>query len=204
MKVIVFGATGKTGGHVSRRALDAGHQVTAFGRSVDRLATEEPELDIAKGDVLDPSSVSAAVAGHDASIVCLGSTGLGDATTLATGTSNVVNAMTEHGGGRLVVMSATGVGESRAQVPWSSKLLFSTMLRNVIADHARQEALVERSSLDWTIVRAGVLKDEPATGSVTATNTGRITKINRDDVAGFLVAQLDDATYLRRTISITC
>ena len=77
MRVIVFGATGKTGRHVLRSALDRGHEVTAFGRSVDRL---EPEsgLHVFRGDVFDPAAVSellspdpvtpgAAVAGFDPS-----------------------------------------------------------------------------------------------------------------------------------------
>ena len=37
MKVIVFGATGKTGLHVCRQALEQGHQVTAFTRSVSKI-----------------------------------------------------------------------------------------------------------------------------------------------------------------------
>lgn len=199
----MFGATGKTGRHVWRNALERGHRVTAIGRSVDQLADGAPDVHTAKGDVFDPAAVAAAVAGHDAAIVCLGSTGLRDTTTLSTGTENVVDAMTDHDVKRLVVMSASGVGESRKQIPLTSRLLFSTMLRSILADHRRQEEIVEHSPLDWTIVRAGVLKDDPATGMTTATNTGRITRINREDVAAFLVDQLDDTIYLRRAISVT-
>ncbi|MCE2512729.1 MAG: NAD(P)H-binding protein [Acidimicrobiia bacterium] len=36
MRVIVFGATGRTGRHVLRLALDRGYEVTAFGRSAER------------------------------------------------------------------------------------------------------------------------------------------------------------------------
>ena len=36
MKVIVFGATGKTGDHCWRKAVAANHDVTVFGRSVER------------------------------------------------------------------------------------------------------------------------------------------------------------------------
>ena len=79
MKVIVFGATGKTGQHVLHAALAAGHEVTAFGRSVDRIDIDDPALETHKGDVFDTDSVTGAVAGHDAAIVCLGSTGLRDA-----------------------------------------------------------------------------------------------------------------------------
>ena len=37
MKLIVFGATGKTGRHVWRNALDRGHDVTAFARSPHKI-----------------------------------------------------------------------------------------------------------------------------------------------------------------------
>lgn len=203
MNVIVFGATGKTGQHVLRAALAQGHEVTAFGRSVNRININDPALQTHKGDALDADSVTGAVAGHDAVIVCLGSTGLRDKTTLAVGTAAVIDAMATHDVQRLVVMSAAGVGDSWQQIPRSSRLLFRTMLRNVFADHEAQEAIVEQSPLDWTIVRAAVLKDDPATGHYTATNTGPNTRITRADIAAALVDQLTDSTHSRATISVT-
>ncbi len=203
MKVIVFGATGKTGQHVLRAALAKGHEVTAFGRSIDRIDIDDPALHTHKGDVFDTDSVADAVAGHDAAIICLGSTGLRDKTTLAVGTAAVIDAMVAHEVQRLVVMSAAGVGDSWRQIPRSSRLLFHTMLRNVFNDHQAQEAIVEQSPLDWTIVRAAVLKDDPATGHYTATNTGPNTRITRADTAAALVDQLTDSTHSRAAISVT-
>ena len=156
-----------------------------------------------KGDVFDSESVSNAVEGHDAAIVCLGSTGLRDKATLAAGTKTVVDAMVIHGADRVVVLSAAGVDDSWKQIPWSSRLLFRTLLRNVFADHQAQEATVKQSPLDWTIVRAAVLKDDPATGTYSASNTVKTTKINRADVAACLVDQLDDPTNSKQTISVT-
>ena len=202
MRVIVFGATGKTGRHVVRLALERGHEVTAFGRSADMLDTE-PGLSLFRGDVLDTDAVLAAVEGHDGAVVCIGSAGLRDATTLAGGTANIVVAAEGCGVGRLVVLSAAGVGDSWAQIPWSSRLMFKTMLRNIIADHRAQEAVVERSGADWTIVRSAVLTDKPATGTVTSTNTGPTRRISRADLAGYLVDQLSDDSLTRQTISVT-
>ena len=203
MNVIVFGATGKTGRHVVTTALERGHQVTAFGRSVDRLDISDHSLQVYKGDVFDRESVSGAVAGRDAAIVCIGSTGLRDKTTLADGTQIVVDAMVEHGVDRIVVLSAAGVDDSWKQIPWSSRLLFRTMLRNVFADHHAQEAIVKQSPLDWTIVRAAVLKDGPATGSYATTNTAKTTKIDRADVAACLIDQLGASGHSRPAISVT-
>jgi len=203
MRVIVFGATGKTGRHVVRAGLAEGHRITAFGRSVEQLQIDDPSLEVFKGDAFDAGSVRAAVAGHDAAIICLGSTGLRDKFTLSAGTKTVIDAMVAKDVHRLIVMSAAGVGESWKQIPWSSRLLFHTLLRNIFRDHQSQEAVVEQSTLDWTIVRAAVLKDDPGTGHYTATNTGSITKINRADVAVALVDQLTDSSNNRRSISVT-
>ncbi|MEM7337450.1 MAG: NAD(P)H-binding protein [Actinomycetota bacterium] len=202
MRVVVFGATGKTGRHVCQAALDRGHEVTAFGRSVEHL-DQRPGLAIHRGDVFDTGAVGNAVDGHDGAIVCLGSTGLRDKTTLSVGTQVVVDAMIANDVPRLVVMSAAGVGESWAQIPFSSKLLFRTMLRNVFADHVRQETLVTQSPLGWTIVRPAVLNDSSGSGTYVATNTGPITKISRADVAACLADQLETSEHGRRCISVT-
>ena len=143
----------------------------AFTRSPHKLE-RSAGLRIAQGDVTDAASVAAAVAGHDAVIVALGSNGLRDRTTLTTGTRTIVDGMTRHAVERLVILSAAGVGESWRQVPLLARVLFRTLLRNIHADHTAQEALVRTSSMDWTIVRAAILTDDPASGNVTATNTG--------------------------------
>ena len=64
-----------------------------------------------------------------------------------------------------------------------ARVLFRTLLRNIHADHTAQEALVRTSSMDWTIVRAAILTDDPASGNVTATNTGKMGRIGRADGA---------------------
>ena len=122
MRVIVFGATGKTGQHVCRQALEQGHEVTAFTRSVGKIDDSVPNLRVAQGNAADAESVSAAVVDHDAAIIALGSNGLRDKTTLSVGTKNIVDGMSRHNGGRLVVLSAAGVGESWGQTPWMAAL----------------------------------------------------------------------------------
>ena len=111
--------------------------------------------------------------------------------------------MTKHGVGRLVVLSAAGVGESWGQTPLLAKIMFRTLLRNIYADHVAQESVVTGSSLDWTIVRAAILKDGSATGGCRASNEGKVGRINRADVARFMVKQLEDAAHRRQAITVT-
>ena len=203
MNVIVFGATGKTGRHVVRLALEQGHNVTAFTRSAGKIDSSDSNLRAAQGDIMDADSVDAAIAGHDGAIVVLGSNSLRDKTTLTVGTRNVLHGMARHDVGRLVVLSAAGVAESWGQISLLARILFLTMLRNIYADHKAQEAVVKDSAMDWTIVRAAILKDEPATGKYTASNTAKARHINRADLADFLVMQLSEEVWSRQTITVT-
>lgn len=203
MRLVLFGATGRTGRIVRQLALERGHEVTCFVRSPNKIECRSSRLRIIQGDVTDTDAVADAVADHEASIITLGSNGLRDNSTLCVGTKNAVDGMARQGVGRLVVLSAAGVGKSWKQIPLLSRLLFRTLLRNIYSDHEAQEERVSKSSLDWTIVRAGILNDEPASGNVIASNTAKIGKISRADLAEFLVEQVMDGTYSRQVISVS-
>lgn len=202
MKLIVFGATGGVGQHVWKQGLEQGHEVTAFTRSPGKIDPSAGAR-IAQGDVIDGDAVAEAVAGHEAVIVALGANGLRDKTTLTAGTKNVVDGMTRHGVERLVVLSAAGVGESWGQVPLLARVAFRTFLRNILAEHTAQEAIVRESSLDWTAVRAAILNDDPPSGRVIATNEGKVDRVSRADLAEFLVREASAGTYSGQAISVT-
>ena len=60
-----------------------------------------------------------------------------------------------------------------------------------------------RSDLDWTIVRPAAFTDGELTGAYRhgfpPTKRDLSLKISRADVAGFMLDQLTDDTYLRKT-----
>ena len=202
MRVVVFGATGKTGEQAWKLLLEAGHDVTVFGRSVERRYAEEPVAKV-QGNVLDAPAVSKAVEAQDAVLVCLGPVSTKDQSTLSQGASNIASAMQAHGVRRVVFISAAGVGDSWKQIPWYSKLVFRTMLRNILAEHAREEDIFASDALDWTAVRAAVLTNKPATGRIVASNTGPNKMIPRADLAAFLVTELINQDYVNQAISVT-
>jgi hypothetical protein len=77
--------------------------------------------------------------------------------------------------------------------------------------NARRELIgmteaVTGSGLDWTVARFTRATNRPARGTLRAGYLGRDhvgTTMTRADIAGFLVAQLDDATYLRASPAIS-
>jgi uncharacterized protein YbjT (DUF2867 family) len=202
MKIVIFGATGRTGRHLVDQALALGHEVLAFARDPSAITTRNERLRVATGDVLDPEAVETALAGQKAVICALGPRGTKPGTLASAGTSHIIRAMERHGVRRLVCQSAVGVGDSKGQGgPILNWIVLPFFLKHVYADKERQEAAIRDSTLDWIIVRPQRLLDQPATGkwrvSLDGSPVGR--GIARADVAAFILAQLEDDRYLRKT-----
>ena len=65
MKLTIFGATGRNGGHLLNWAVDAGHDVHVLARSPHALRPRDG-LTVTGGDVLDPAAVAVVISGADA------------------------------------------------------------------------------------------------------------------------------------------
>ena len=205
MNITIFGATGTIGRLLVEQSLSHGHDVTAFTRDAARVTVEHDRLQVVEGDVTDPAACLPAVKDADAVIVVLGAGRQGEVR--EAGTRAVVDAMQQAGGGRLVCQSTLGVGSSRPNLNvWWKYVMFGALLRPAYADHVRQERVVTESDLDWTIVRPSAFADQspaPVRHGFGGSETGLRLKIARADVAAFLLAQVEDETYLRRAVSVS-
>jgi putative NADH-flavin reductase len=208
MKLLIFGSTGGTGRELLKQALGQGYNVTAFARDPARLDDiTHPNLQVVRGDVLNPADVENAVARQEAVFCTIGS-GAKRTTLREGGTRNIVEAMRKTGVQRFICQSSLGVGDSRDNLPFFTKYIIVTIfLRHAFADHERQEAAVKQSSLAWTIVRPPHLRDGPRTGvyrhGFPTSDKQTKGKISRADVADFMLKQLTDDTYLHQTPGVS-
>jgi uncharacterized protein YbjT (DUF2867 family) len=215
MNVIVFGSTGGTGLATCRALAAAGQQVTAFARDPAKFPAI-PSVAVVRGDVMNPTDVAAAMPGHDLVVVSLGNSQnpfammLGarrttPANVCEIGTRAIIAGMQAAGVPRLLVVSAFGIGDTRARLPFSFKLFYRTVLREHMADKEKQEALVKFSGLDWTLVQPVGLTDGAATGTWLADTSGVIRRqqMSRADVAAFLVSLAGDERYSRATVALS-
>lgn len=205
MNITIFGATGTIGSLVVEQALADGHDVTAFTRDAARVTAQHDRLEVVEGDVTDPAACLPAVKDADGVVVALGAGRKGEVR--EAGTRAVIVAMEQAGAGRLVCQSTLGVGSSRSNLDlWWKYVMFGALLRPAYADHVRQERVVEESDLDWTIVRPSAFADRspgPVRHGFGGFENGLRLKIARADVAAFLLAQVEDQTYLRRAVSVS-
>lgn len=208
MKVIVFGATGTVGRLAVQDLLKAGHEVSAFARSPQKLDFADPKLSLIAGDAFKADDVAKAVEGHDAVVVALGAGMSRSSMIRSKGTLNVINAMQQQGVRRLVIQSTLGAHESWSNLNFFWKrIMFGALLKPVFKDHELQESLVRASGLDWTIVRPGAFTDGPAKGgykeNFPPSERNLSLKIPRADIARFLTKQVADLTYLGRAVAIS-
>ena len=205
MKVLVIGAAGKSGRAVVEQALAAGHDVTAFVHNTEGYLPAST-VRVIEGDARDRFAMDSAMLGQDAVIDTIGGKLSLKTTTLEESAAAIIIASMQSGGvRRLVVISVIGEGESVANTNWYERLFLSTLLRSEMKDKAAMEASVDASGLDWIIVRAPFLTDDPGTGNihVFSAETGEIAhKLTRDDLAAFMVAQLASDEYLQKAVAI--
>lgn len=203
MKVVIFGASGRTGHHLVEQALGAGHEVAAFVRDPAKLRISHERLGVFRGDVTDAAAVEVAVAGRDAVLSALGHTKGSPKDVQTVGTRNIVEAMEKQGVRRLVSLTGAGVRDPKDEPKLVDKIfafLLGWLQRDVLEDAERHARVTKDSGLDWVIVRGPRLTEGVGRGRYRVGYVGKDsgTSISRADVAGFMLEQATDDTHLHR------
>jgi putative NADH-flavin reductase len=207
-KILVLGATGGTGRLIVRQAMARGYDVTVLVRSAEK-ASGLKGATLIVGDARDEVILRQSLKGREAVVSALGTPAspLREVTLLSTATHALVSAMKSEQVSRLVCITGMGAGDSAGHGGFFfDNLIFPILLRKVYVDKTRQESIVRNSGLDWVLVRPSVLNDKPSRGVVRAlTDLSDFHggTISREDVAKFVLEQVESDTWLRRSPLIT-
>ena len=203
-RVLIIGASKGIGFEATRQSLDAGHEVRAFARSAGSINLSNPRLEKIQGDALNAQDSAAALHGIDVVMQTLG-VRVGDlwqpVTLFSAATRVLVAAMESQGIKRLICVTGFGAGDSGASISLLQRIPFELVFGRAYRDKSEQERLIKQSSLDWTIVRPGVLINASRSGRYKILKTAaqwRNGIVSRANVADFLVRMIDDASYARQ------
>ncbi|MDL4820013.1 NAD(P)-dependent oxidoreductase [Actinomadura opuntiae] len=210
MKLTVFGATGGIGTRLVRRALEAGHDVTAVVRDPGRMpAGLRERADVVQADIMDPGAIEEAVKGADAVVSAMGPREFGPTTVCRDSSRSIIAAMRATGAGRFLMVSMGAIEAMPGDDPFTryvvKPVILGRILRHGIADMRVAEAQVRDSGLDWTIVRPPRLMNKEGKGryrqAVDRSVPGGYT-ISRDDVAKALLDLTGDLSSIGHVVSI--
>ena len=203
MKIIIFGANGRTGQKVIEQAISDGIEVTAFTRNAETIKIQSESLHIIVGQATSYDDVKKAMAGHDAVISCIGGPGMKASTTITDITKNIVDAMNETGVKRIVQMASAGV---HGELKGISGKTVMFMLKNPLKDHAGAYNKILESGVDYTLARPLGLTDGDFTGVYREAEEGSPEggkNISRADVAKFLLKAVKDDKYIGKSVGLS-
>ena len=214
MKILIIGATGRTGKCLVKESLKRKYEVSAIARNPEKL--KDFKIEITSGTPYDYTTVEKAISGCEAVINTLNVSRKSDnpwaplaapKDMISKSAANALKAMEKTGTKRYVALSTIGAGRSWKKSPFILKLIVSiSNLRYAFRDHGRQETLLENSDIDYTICRAPILSDDINTTGATATPEGekpasRI--LSRNSAAEFFLNIIENKQYIRKTVSLS-
>jgi putative NADH-flavin reductase len=208
-KIIVFGATGGTGKLVVEQALQTGHRVTAVARNPRHLIISHENLEIIKGDVLQPGTFENAIKEKDVVVSCLGIRNRKPTTIYSESVSNIIKAMQKENVHRIICLSAGAV-----IVPPKGSLIMKFVAKNILqhlfkrsyADMLVMEKMLQETNLNWTVVRPPWLRNTKHTGKYRTSINDHLrnpSKISHADLADYIVHHLTDQETFKALVEIS-
>jgi len=206
MKTIaVFGASGLTGKLFTEMALKDGYVVKALVRTPAKLGLQHPNLQVIQGDLTASAKVEETIRGTDAVISLIGASSGSPNDIKVIATRHIVAAMQKNDIKRFIRLGSAnfGVFAEGDKLNFGRRLrasLAKTVLRTMVDDERQSVRLTEQSDLDWTVVRAPFLNNEPPkhTYHVGHLHIDAGTSITRTDVAAFVLDELKNAKYVKQ------
>lgn len=215
-RILLLGATGRTGRLVLEYALSQGLKVTALVRRPTAITVQSDQLTVIEGSPLNADDVKKALIGCDAVVSALNNNRTSDnpwakrlspSLFMTQSIRTCLAAMKELGMRRIVVLSSVGVNDSFDEAVFFMRwLIRNTNLQYTFQDHDAQEFELRRSGVDWTAVRAALLNNGKKLKSLVASYYNEpkpALMISRLHTARYLIDCLNDQRTFRKTPTIS-
>ena len=209
MRILLLGATGRTGKLLLKRALDHGHIVHALVRNKQQITTQRYNLILFEGTPVNATTLDDAMQGCEAVVSALNISrqyefpwsGLRTPKDFLSRTMrNIVELSEINHIRRIVIISAWGVNETKKDLPgWFRWLVNNSTLRYQYQDHERQEQVLGDSDFDWTAIRPVFLTNSKKEKEVFVSEDNGPKPnlyISRRNLAAFMLNVLEKNLYL--------
>ena len=206
IKIAVIGGTGKSGKYLVTELLNQGLQFKMLLRNPENFQLNHSAIEILKGNAGDSEAVRLLANGCQAIISTIGQQG-NEMPIFSKATGNILRAMNECNINRYIV--TTGLSVDTPSDKKSSQTKFGThwMKTNypaTTADKQTEYNVLAASNINWTLIRLPLIEQ---TAIRTVINISLEDcpgdKISATGLAGFLINQLYDDTYIKQAPFIT-
>jgi putative NADH-flavin reductase len=210
MNILILGVTGRTGRLVAQLAHVNEHTVTAIIRDKSRATI--PGVKFIEGSVTDEELLNKALQGMDAVVVALNINRTSDnpfakvtspLTLISDSIKALIPAMENNGVRRIITISGSGVGDSWKDMPLIARWLIRySNIWKAYEDHDRQEQILKKSQLEWTIVRPVILNNKNTDFYKVSVGKPKGSGISRKGVAKFIIDALESGRYEKECVTV--
>lgn len=208
INTFLFEATGGTGKEILIKLLEQKHQVFALARNAETLNITDGILKIIKGSIYNPETYQNELSKCDLVISALG-TGTSRKPTeiYSKGGQQVVTAMQKANVKRLITLTAGAFDPTDpATRNFIVKYIVQPLFKNIYSDMQKWETILQNNEeIDWTIIRPSRLLNGKEKGryrvQLDHCPKGG-SKINRSDLADFIVKQIHSDKYIHQKVVI--
>ena len=216
MNIAIFGASGATGNLLTERCLAKHDHVTALLRTPEKFLLRD-HVRVIQGSPFDLASVRQTIEGADVVLSALGANSLKKEDVLERAIPQIITAMQETASQpepvrRIIVLGSAGaLPDSLDKQPaWRrwivQNVVYNTFLKYPVASQISQWNNISRSNLDWTMVMPPMLTNARGHGTFRVDGEAlprNGSRISREDVADFMMQQIDNPQWVRKGVYIS-
>ena len=205
--VVVAGATGRAGRCIIKELLRGGYRVRALlvppFDPPDPAGLISPEIELVQGDLDSAAVLEPIMEGADYVISAIGSkkpfSKKENNRIDNLGNQNLAKAAKSKGLQHMVVISSTGVGNSREAVPW----LYRIAMGPVLKMKEKSEDFIRSCGITYTIIRPGGYTEKDLPDDIVFGEGGKISGlVKREHIARVCVAALSNPAMRNRTFEV--
>jgi putative NADH-flavin reductase len=201
-KVAVIGGTGKSGKYLVKQLISQSFYFKILLRNPEKFPINSPLVEVVKGDARDYNSVCSLISGCQAVISTLGQP-KGESSIFSHATKNVIQSMNEFDVKRYVVITGLNVDTPFDNKSPKAKFATEWMKTNypeTTSDKQEEYNILSQSKVDWTLVRLPLIEQTDSRNEISVNlQDCPGDKISATDLAEFLIGQLSDETFIRKS-----
>ena len=214
MKLLLLGSTGRTGRIVLEIALKKGYQVNCLARNTERI--KKKGLTIFEGNPTNENDLKKAISKCDFVISVLNISRKTDfpwsslktpSTFLSDAMNIVVRISKNENIKRISICSAWGVAETKNDIPkWFKWLINRSNIGIAYNEHEKQEEIISKSKLNWTIIRPVGLSNSKKEEKIIETFNNKPKPnmlISRKSLAKYLLQSLTNNSLIEKKVVVS-
>ncbi|WP_332107924.1 NAD(P)-dependent oxidoreductase [Paenibacillus sp. URB8-2] len=205
-RIAIIGGTGRAGRYLAQKALESGYHVRMLARNPDKAFIKDDRLQVIAGDARNIQDLRSLLEGCHAVINTFGQPAK-DTPLYSSVTHTVLTVMQEYGITRYIGVAGGSLnvqGDRKSFLNRIASTLFYILFGKMIADRKKELDLLMKSDIQWTLVRLPFVVEGLETGHIKENLRdipGR--NITNSDIAKFLVSQVNEMKYVKRTPCIS-